>query len=158
MTGMEDRSQPISTARYTLADGEMRADAAWINYWRKAFVYSGRATRAEYNWAFAMVAVIWTAFGLPAERLISNVVVLKSIGAALLLILATPWFALISRRCHDMNRRGTFGLLMLVPGVGFIVTTGFMVLGDSDPRGARFDQPPAVPLPVPSVKHTDLSS
>lgn len=121
---MSDEWQPISTAQYTTSDDQVPANVAWINYWRKAFVYSGRATRAEYSWALVMVTVIWTAFGLPAEYLTSNVVVLKSIGAVLLIIMATPWFALIARRCHDMNRRGTFGLFMLVPGIGFIVTSG----------------------------------
>ena len=51
-----------------------------------------------------------------------------------------PWLALIARRCHDMNRPGTFGFLLLATGIGFLVTEGFLMLAESDPRGVRFDQ------------------
>lgn len=142
MNPVDDEGQPISTWQYTTADGEIRADLAWTNYWRKAFVYSGRATRAEYNWAIVMVAIVFLVLAAGTQVLVSSPVAFRVIEIVLLVLLATPWFALIARRCHDMNRRGTFGLLMVVPGVGFIVASGFMILGDSDPRGIRFDPPP----------------
>lgn len=159
MTGMDDRSQPISTTQYTLADGEVGADVAWINYWRKAFVYSGRATRAEYNWAFAQFLVIGLIVWALIYGLASNHALRTGLGVALLLVFIVPWLALISRRCHDINRRGTFGLWLLATNFGFLVTQGFLIFGRSDPRGARFDALSTHPGLDPSqvVPHSDLS-
>jgi uncharacterized membrane protein YhaH (DUF805 family) len=149
---------PISTWQYTTPDDEVRADQAWINFWRKAFTYNGRATRAEYNWALAQFLVILF-FASLMSGLLPNEAVGTGFDAAVWLLFIVPWIALISRRCHDLNRRGTFGLWLLATGVGFLVTQGFLIFGKSDPRGARFDRPAApVEFGAPEVEpHSDLS-
>lgn len=110
------------------------------NFWRRAFTYSGRATRAEYNWTLALFLGVY--FGLVA---ITGVLGLQNTpaGAAIIvpvmLAFLVPWPALIARRCHDMNRPGVFGLLFLASGIGFLITEGFMVFAGSNPLGARFE-------------------
>ena len=111
-----------------------------LDFWRKAFTYSGRATRSDYNWALLMFLVVST----PASALFEYVIprpVSTIVGALFWGAFIVPWLALIARRCHDMNRRGLFGLLLLATGIGFLVTEGFLIFADSDPRGARFDPP-----------------
>lgn len=110
------------------------------NFWARAFTYSGRATRSEYNWALVLFLASYIGVGVLLlstgfQRSPAGVVVI----VVYLLTFIVPWFALIARRCHDMNRSGVFGLLLLATGIGFLVTEGLLVFTASDPRGARFE-------------------
>jgi len=110
------------------------------NFWVKAFTYSGRASRAEYNWALAIFllyygAVVAAVIGAGLRDSLIGLL----LAFALLMVFIVPWFALIARRCHDINRRGAFGLLLLATGIGFLVTEGLLMFSASDPRGVRFD-------------------
>lgn len=110
------------------------------NFWVKAFTYSGRATRSEYNWALALFSLYYGAVGGSVIGLgLRNTLVGVLIFVALMLIFVVPWLALIARRCHDMNRPGAFGFLLLAAGIGFLIAEAFLIFSDSDPRGARFD-------------------
>lgn len=159
MVHMDAPSAPISTWQYTTPDGEVRALVAWGRFWRRAFNYTGRATRAEYNWALTQFLVV----GLVASALIYTMVprdtVRTVLDAGVWALFIVPWIALICRRCHDLNRRGTFGLWLLATNIGFLVTEGFLIFGPSDPRGVRFDlTPPTVgPGSAEPVEHSDLS-
>lgn len=110
------------------------------NFWIKAFVYSGRATRAEYNWALVMTVLLWISVGSLIVFLLPDGLLRKSIEIFLLLVFLVPWSALVVRRCHDMNRRGAFGLLLLATGIGFVVTECFLMFAGSNPLGARFER------------------
>lgn len=99
----------------------------------------GAQTRAEYNWALLvfLLATFVAALALtPTAE--DSVVRLYAIGL-LWFAFIVPWIALVARRCHDMNRRGAFGLWLLATGIGFLITEGILMFGDSDPRGSRFD-------------------
>jgi len=109
------------------------------SFWTKAFTYSGRATRTEYNWAllmFLLASFIAAAALIPTAE--NSVVRLYVIGP-LWLAFIVPWIALVARRCHDLNRRGAFGLWLLATGIGFLIIEGILMFGDSDLRGSRFD-------------------
>ena len=109
------------------------------SFWTKAFTYSGRATRAEYNRALLMFLLASVAAALALTPTAENGVV-RLYGLGLLwLAFIIPWVALVARRCHDLNRRGAFGLWLLATGIGFLVTECILIFGDSDPRGSRFD-------------------
>jgi uncharacterized membrane protein YhaH (DUF805 family) len=110
------------------------------SFWTKAFTYSGRANRAEYNWALLMFLLVTFAAALALTPTAQDSPVRLYVGAPLWLAFIVPWIALVARRCHDLNRRGAFGLWLLATGIGFLITEGILMLGESDPQGSRFDQ------------------
>lgn len=123
---------------------EVTAPVAMRNFWTKAFTYSGRATRSEYNWALAMFMVYYGAVtGVVIGVGLRNTGVGLVLAFALLLVFIVPWASLIARRCHDLNRPGAFGFLILATGFGFLFTEAYLIFGESNPQGARFDPPPA---------------
>lgn len=141
---MEDETPDVLVARLSAAQPpSVSPVGALKNFWVNAFTYSGRATRAEYNWPLLMFVVASCVPGVLFEsgvpRPISTI-----LAIAFLVTFAVPWFALIARRCHDTNRPGTFGLLLLATGIGFLVVMGLLMFTDSDPRGVRFDR--TIPL------------
>lgn len=113
---------------------------AMLDFWRKAFTYSGRATRADYTWALLMFVTVFIVEGVSVQYIAPRAVSM-ALSITALIVFIVPWLALIARRCHDLNRRGAFGLLLLATGIGFLVTQGFLIFADSDPKGIRFDQP-----------------
>lgn len=119
----------------------VKAATAIRNFWVKAFSYSGRATRAEYNWALGLFAA---SYGAVLAVLVPTGLQRSAVGVAVivavLLAFVLPWPALIARRCHDINKPGVFGLLFLATSIGFLVTAAFLMFVRSDPRGARFDR------------------
>ena len=141
---MDDEKRALFAARLAAAQQPpVSPGGALKDFWVKGFTYSGRATPAEYNWPLLMFVVASCVAGALFEYLIPRPIrtILEII---LLVVFVVPWFALIARRCHDMNRRGTFGLLLLATGIGFLVIEGAMMFTGSDPRGVRFD-----PIPLP---------
>lgn len=113
--------------------------AAMQSFWTKAFTYSGRANRTEYNWALLMFLLVTFAAALALAPTAEDSVVRLYVVGALWLAFIVPWIALVARRCHDMNRRGAFGLWLLATGIGFLITEGILMFGDSDLRGSRFE-------------------
>lgn len=113
---------------------------AMQTFWTKAFTYSGRASRAEYNWALLMFLLVTFVAALALTPTAQDSLVRLYVVGPLWLAFIVPWIALVSRRCHDMNRRGAFGLWLLATGIGFLITEGILMFGDSDPQGSRFDE------------------
>lgn len=109
------------------------------SFWTKAFTYSGRASRAEYNWALLMFLLLTGMAALALSPTPQDSLVRLYVVGPLWFAFIVPWIALIARRCHDMNRSGTFGLWVLATGIGFLITEGILMFGESDPRGSRFD-------------------
>jgi uncharacterized membrane protein YhaH (DUF805 family) len=154
---MNDQQRAVNAPGPSTAEPPRSAATEAVrNFWAKAFTYSGRATRSEYNWALALFVLYYAAVGGSVVGVgLRDTWLGVALALALLLVFIVPWFALVARRCHDMNRPGAFGLLLLATGIGFLITEGFLMFSDSDPRGARFDP---VTLSTESVqKHSDLS-
>ena len=130
-----------------IEDGRKQSDqrpvpsllAAMQLFWTKAFTYSGRATRAEYNWALLMFLLVTFVAALALTPTAEDSLVRLYVVGLLWFVFIVPWLALFARRCHDLNRRGAFGLWLLATGIGFLITEGILMFGDSDPQGSRFD-------------------
>ncbi|MCW2506057.1 MAG: hypothetical protein JWO79_4341 [Actinomycetia bacterium] len=136
---MDDEKRALFAARLAAAQRPPVSPAGALkDFWAKGFTYSGRATPAEYNWPLMMFVVAscvgGALFKYVLPRPISTI-----LEVAVLVVFMVPWFALIARRCHDMNRRGAFGLLLLATGIGFLLAEGFLMFSESDPLGARFE-------------------
>ena len=124
-------------------------------FFKKYATFSGRASRSEYWWwvlASAIISAVlsWLSYGLGAAGVASSEmpglgtvsivgIVLTSVWGLAILI---PSLALTWRRLHDTNRSGAFFFLIFIPLVGSIILFVFTLL-QSDPAGARFDEPTA---------------
>lgn len=108
---------------------------------RKALVFVGRASRSEYWWGLLGLIIADVAISI-AKGLILGPATLMSgafgsnlfIGFSdlatvplelLSLLLCIPQLSLSFRRLHDANTTGWLGLLILVPGLGWIASLIF---------------------------------
>lgn len=94
----------------------MNAQTAVLTCLRNYFSFQGRARRAEF-WYFALFC---------AMACIAAVVTDATLGTAILstiiwLGLAPPYFAAMVRRLHDRGLSGKWVLVVLVPGIGWII-------------------------------------
>ena len=114
---------PLNPPHYGAGFGEAVKRA-----YSKAFVYEGRASRAEYWW-FALFATLVNFPILIVLGLLMNADAPKAIIVLLWLIAfaatVIPAIALSVRRLHDTGRSGAFYLLTLVP-FGSIVLLVFL--------------------------------
>ena len=132
--------------------GASFADAV-VRYWKKAFVFSGRASRSEYWWYFLLNAlvgiviyIIGGILGLFQFDAATNTLALgpgyafvSIVGGIWGLATIVPHLAVIWRRLHDTNKSGGFFFLSFIPFVGGIILIVLLAL-NTDPAGARFDQ------------------
>ncbi len=138
---MDDETHAVLVPRLSGAQPQSVSPVGALkNFWVRPFTYSGRATPAEYNWPLLMFVIASCVAGALFQYVLSRPIS-TILAIAVWAVFLVPWFALIARRCHDMNRPGTFGLLLLATGIGFLVIEGFLMFSDSDPRGVRFDPP-----------------
>ncbi|WP_425099918.1 DUF805 domain-containing protein [Tropicibacter sp. S64] len=120
--------------------------AAMESFVFKAFDFSGRATRAEFWWAFLGLGLLTCgALAMDVYTLIS--LDLADIGMSSLI---TPWLFLLTfipylslrvRRLHDIGRSGLFLFLDVVPIIGPILTH-IMLSMPSQPEENAWGQPP----------------
>ena len=132
---------------------------AWQRFWKKYAVFSGRASRSEYWFAYLWVMIL----GFGAYLLLGILAVMAGVmsnnsgaGNALAvstgllgLILVAGYLALLLpmlsvsiRRLHDAGYPGVYYLFSLIPFVGSILLLVFLV-GESKPQGAMYDVPTA---------------
>jgi len=107
--------------------------------------FSGRASRSEYWWWFALMAGLSLgAYLLLFLMDVPGEVVLVVALASALVGLATiiPSVAVTVRRLHDQGRSGWWIVMALVPGVGWLLLLAAMV-PDTEPRPNRWGSPPA---------------
>lgn len=95
----------------------------------KYAAFGGRATRGEF-WGYSIVNTIilavmfyfyFTANDTLARNLSTAIVIMYGI------LCICPTLAVTARRWHDIGRTGKWLWLNLVPGIGTIVTLGFML-------------------------------
>ncbi|WP_345763277.1 DUF805 domain-containing protein [Diaminobutyricibacter sp. McL0608] len=129
---LDPRSEPLPGASI---------GQAFVRFWSKYAVFSGRASRSEYWWWNLIFTVVYVAFlvvayGLPAHSVASTVVSIGFLFVALAIII--PSYALLVRRLHDANLSGWNLLWAFVPFVGGIILL-LLTVRQSDPAGRRFD-------------------
>ncbi len=88
---------------------------AYKLYWKKSFVWKGRATRAEYWWPVLINSLIGAATGFLVGLLSGNPVVIVLAVAYFLFYIATifPGLAVLVRRFHDRNKSAWFAFMPL---------------------------------------------
>lgn len=111
---------------------------AVVRLFRKALVFVGRSSRSEYWWGLVGIVLadlaisILQSIVLGPATMLSRALdpsLLSGFGdpatmplALLSLALTVPQLSLSFRRLHDAGCSGWFGLLMLVPGLGWIAS------------------------------------
>jgi uncharacterized membrane protein YhaH (DUF805 family) len=123
---------------------------AFVRFWKKYAIFSGRASIREYWFAQVWIAIVGVGIGIISaiSAAISDAVVLIAgtlVGIGLLAMIV-PSIAIAVRRLHDTGKPGVWVLLMLLYPVGGIVILVFMCQR-SDPSGVRFDVPGAGSAP-----------
>ena len=126
---------------------------AVTRFYRLYAKFSGRASRSEFWWvvaflAVAEVALLAVAFGLGTMtgreirgefQLGAGAAPVFFVMGALGVLSILPWIALGVRRLHDANLPGPLYLIVLVPSVGSLALLAIAAL-PSKPEGARFDR------------------
>lgn len=134
-------------------------------FWKKFSVFSGRASRSEYWFAYLFQVLVllvpyilvivgtvmstattasssYSPYSTPTAEPSGPGVAIMIIGWILLVILAlamvVPYLAISWRRLHDANLAGPFWFLTFIPGVGGLIVLVLMIL-PSKPEGRRFD-------------------
>ena len=119
-------------------------------FFRKYAVFTGRASRSEFWWAYLFWVLVPLVLGLIGIGLgaLTRVGDDSALGAGvafaplsiLVWILATvvPLIGVVVRRFHDANLSGLLALLWLIPYVGGLIIL-IMCIQQSRPEGRRFD-------------------
>jgi len=104
--------------------------------------FTGRASRAEF-WLFMLFANLCTYIVNLVGRFINDEFYLIA-SFALALALLLPCITVTTRRLHDINRSGSWQLLMFIPIFGWIVLIYFLIQASKEPN--RFGPPATSPL------------
>ncbi|MDO7881334.1 DUF805 domain-containing protein [Salinibacterium soli] len=123
-------------------------------FFSKYAVFSGRASRSEFWWAWLFFVLLNAAFGIVfaivmaatgtptasgAVQITAPGVVVLVLWGVVLLGAIIPEIALTVRRLHDANFSGWMYLLHLIPYLGGLIVLILNLL-PSNPQGARFDR------------------
>lgn len=101
-----------------------------------------RASRREYWWYTFVVAIIFVGGGILSFILSDNPEdVAPVIFAAMSLVILSPSCSLLVRRLHDTGRSGWWGILIILPVVGWIILL-FFLLRKGQEFENRFGPPP----------------
>ncbi|MEO1405240.1 MAG: DUF805 domain-containing protein [Pseudomonadota bacterium] len=105
---------------------------ASVLFWKRAFDFQGRSSRAEYWWAPVMLMAVYLV-GFLLIGLLSIIPILGGLFAFLLLVLylaaIIPSIAVGVRRLHDTDKSGWLMLLGLIPLVGLVLLFFFCQRG-----------------------------
>ncbi len=123
----------------------MSFGAAISSFFTKYATFSGRARRSEFWFAFLFTTLVSTAISIVApgsEIVVNDVVIQQSSPASNLwqLAILVPSIALSVRRLHDVGRKGTYYLFVLLPVVGWILLF-IQFIKDSEPVANAFGEP-----------------
>jgi len=112
------------------------AFGAFIEMWARAFDISGRTRRSTYWWSTVIaivISLILGAFFPYADRIFS-------------ILAAIPMLTMAIRRLHDIDKRGWWLLLSLIPLGGIAVFV--LLLMDSDGANRFGDSPKYGKVPL----------
>lgn len=123
----------------------MSFGAAITSFFTKYATFSGRSRRSEFWFAVLFTTLVSTAISIVApgsEIVVNDVVIQQSSAASNLWQLAIfiPSIALSVRRLHDVGRKGTYYLFVLLPIVGWILLF-IQFVKDSEPGANAFGEP-----------------
>jgi uncharacterized membrane protein YhaH (DUF805 family) len=123
----------------------MSFGAAIASYFSKYATFGGRARRSEFWFAVLFTTLVSVAIGMiwPGTTVeVNDMSIQQSSIPANLWSLATlvPSIALSVRRLHDVGRKGTYYLFVLLPIVGWIMLFVEFVK-DSQPGANEFGEP-----------------
>jgi uncharacterized membrane protein YhaH (DUF805 family) len=129
---------------------------AYKRMFQKYARFDGRASRAEFWWAYlansliclAMMAVILIAGGTWVNGYYTGTYwLINGFGAGLLILyvlyllaLIVPSLALTWRRLHDTGRSGAYFFVSFIPLVGELIAL-VLLAAAPDPSGVQFDRP-----------------
>ena len=126
---------PLDAPYYGIGFGD-----AVGRFWRKAFVYRGRASRGEYWWSELFCFIILSVCAAAATTADSMLLHVSgdeegpiSTWASLicLVMLIVPQLSVSVRRLHDANLRGWWVLLPLIFQIGYVASIGVAMLSGS---------------------------
>ena len=106
----------------------MELESGFKTFWRRAFDFRGRTSRAEFWWgvlgnALIMLALIFYLFVslLCFESVINAFSIIMIVLFSLFcLVELLPSISLIFRRMHDIGKSGAYILVLFIPVLGFI--------------------------------------
>ena len=125
----------------------------YVSVLKNSLGFSGRSSRGEYWWFFAMNM----ALGL-GMRLFDLVIGMPVLGIVFMLVVLLPNVAVSIRRLHDSNRSGWWMLIGLVPVAGAFALLALMVLPGTNAKN-RFGQIPVSPQPFsPQAARNSVAS
>ncbi len=119
--------------------------AAIASFFSKYATFSGRARRSEFWYAVLFTTLVSIAISIvwPGTEVVVNDVSFQqsSVPSNLWqLAIFVPSLALSWRRLHDVGRKGTYYLFVLLPIVGWILLL-IQFLKDSQPGANAFGEP-----------------
>ncbi|MEV7971891.1 DUF805 domain-containing protein [Cellulomonas sp. NPDC089187] len=138
----DDLARPLYGARFP---------DACRRYFRNYATFTGRASRSEYWWAFAMqglamlvgLILVWIGAALMAtSQSAGNAVIWSGVVAMTAVVIAclVPNLAISWRRLHDTNLGGPMYFLSCIPYLGGLILLILLAM-PSKPEGRRFDLP-----------------
>ena len=123
----------------------MSFGAAISSFFRKYATFSGRARRSEFWFAVLFTTLVSIAISIvwPSTTVVLDGMSFQqsSLPSNLWqLAILIPSIALSVRRLHDVGRKGTYYLFVLLPIVGWIVLF-IQFVKDSEPAANAFGEP-----------------
>jgi uncharacterized membrane protein YhaH (DUF805 family) len=122
----------------------MSFGAAIASFFSKYATFSGRARRSEFWYAVLFTTLVSAVIGLvfPGTVMVVNDIAIQqsSMPSNLWqLAIFVPSLALSVRRLHDVGRKGTYYLFVLLPIIGWILLL-IQFLKDSQPGANAFGE------------------
>ena len=123
----------------------MSFGAAISSFFSKYATFSGRARRSEFWFAVLFTTLVSTAISIvwpSTTQYVNDIAIQQASVPSNLWQLAIfiPSIALSVRRLHDVGRKGTYYLFVLLPIVGWIVLF-IQFVKDSEPGPNAFGEP-----------------
>lgn len=110
----------------------MNFNFAVNSFLRKYVTFAGRASRAEYWYAYLFCSILWLLATLLDFSLVVQILTVDEtanaptiLSSLVGLILFFPSLAAAVRRLHDINRSGWWLLIIFVPLIGVIALIAF---------------------------------